>query len=286
MLTDEQKNDAADIVRRAQEPGSPIIAKVAAKYGLTPTALISTLKKQVFPATPIATNEMIAQFLSVADEYDLNPINGKELWAFPAKGTVVPVASVDGWSKMVNSHPMMNGVTYKDTFDESGNIISVECSIYRKDRLHPTVISEYLKECKRDTNMWRQWPVRMLRWKSFITTARQAFSFAIFDQDEYERMVEVGGENRTKRANDTSAAALRDRLLARPVIDATDPVVVKDVVPEKDSAAGEKVSGTKEPPALESKTPDKTSVKAGRAVKKADTSPTKANEPEDTTAIF
>ncbi|EJN6394922.1 recombinase RecT, partial [Salmonella enterica] len=65
------------------------------------------------------------------------------------------------------------------------------CKIYRKDRSHPTVVTEYMDECKRNTQPWQSHPTRMLRHKTLIQCARLAFGFAgIFDQDEAERVIE------------------------------------------------------------------------------------------------
>ncbi len=65
------------------------------------------------------------------------------------------------------------------------------CKIYRKDRKHPTIVTEYMGECKRNTQPWQSHPTRMLRHKTLIQCARLAFGFAgIFDQDEAERVIE------------------------------------------------------------------------------------------------
>jgi hypothetical protein len=57
--------------------------------------------------------------------------------------------------------------------------------IYRKDRTHPTIITEYLEEVKRNTDPWNTSPCRMLRHRAIIQCARVAFSFTgIEDADE------------------------------------------------------------------------------------------------------
>src|SRR6185437_8589215 len=64
--------------------------------------------------------------------------------------------------------------------------------IYRKDRNHPTTVTEYMSECKRTSPAWQSHPKRMLRHKALIQCARLAFGFVgIFDQDEAERIIEV-----------------------------------------------------------------------------------------------
>src|SRR3546814_9231339 len=68
---------------------------------------------------------------------------------------------------------------------------SCTCIIYRKDRAHPTEVTEFMSECKRGTQPWQSHPRRMLRHKATIQCARLAFGFGgIYDQDEAERIVE------------------------------------------------------------------------------------------------
>ncbi|SUO95195.1 RecT family recombinase [Suttonella ornithocola] len=136
----------------------------------------------------------ISAFLAIAAQYNLNPIT-KEIYAFPNRGGIQPIVSIDGWLKIINSHPQFNGMEYRDQVDANGKLISVTCRIYRKDREHPTEMTEYMAECQgpthdRNNNItpWGRWPNRMLRHKATIQAARYAFGFSgIIDPDEAER---------------------------------------------------------------------------------------------------
>ena len=67
----------------------------------------------------------------------------------------------------------------------------VTCKIHRKDRTHPTVVTEYMDECKRQTGPWGTHPRRMLRHKALVQCGRLAFGYAgIHDLDEAERIVD------------------------------------------------------------------------------------------------
>lgn len=167
-----------------------LIASMASQYNMDPKAFANTVKATCMP--PNATNEEFAAFLMVAKDYGLNPIT-REIYAFPKKGGgVQPIVGVDGWLNLVNSHPQCDGVDFKDEFDSKGNLTAVVCSIYRKDRNRPTVVTEYMDECKRPTEPWQKWPKRMLRHKAAIQCARYAFGFAgIIDPDEAERSPEI-----------------------------------------------------------------------------------------------
>ena len=61
--------------------------------------------------------------------------------------------------------------------------------MWRKDRNHPIVVTEYFNECYRNTDPWNLMPRRMLRHKAFKEAARLAFGFAgIVDEDEARDM--------------------------------------------------------------------------------------------------
>ena len=123
----------------------------------------------------------------VAREYKLNPIL-KEIYAFPSQNGVVPIVSIDGWIRIINSHPKYAGCKFKYTGsvkEEGVGDLACTCVIYRTDRKEPIEVQEFYEECYRDTDPWNDMPRRMLRWKSLIQCARVAFGFAgIYDFDE------------------------------------------------------------------------------------------------------
>jgi len=168
-----------------QPESRSLIRSMADQYGMNPVAFKRTIERTIM--SPDATQEELAAFLMVADKYNLNPIT-REIYAFPKKGGgVQPIVGIDGWMNLMNSHPAMDGIHFDDVFD-GGNIVSVTCTVYRKDRSRPTVITEYLNECQRGTDPWKKWPTRMLRHKAAIQCARYAFGFSgIMEPDEYER---------------------------------------------------------------------------------------------------
>ncbi|ECI3890131.1 phage recombination protein Bet [Salmonella enterica subsp. enterica] len=165
---------------------STMAGKLAARLGMDAgTDLMNTLKNTAFKGGNV-TDEQFTALLIVANQYGLNPWT-KEIYAFPDKGGIVPVVGVDGWSRIINEHPQFDGMEFSYDKEEG----ACTCKIYRKDRSHPTVVTEYMDECKRNTQPWQSHPTRMLRHKTLIQCARLAFGFAgIFDQDEAERVIE------------------------------------------------------------------------------------------------
>jgi phage recombination protein Bet len=184
-----------------------LITSMAIRYGLEPGKFYTTLEKTILPAGKQASQEQVAAFLVVANHYQLNPFI-KEIYAFPAQGGgITPIVSVDGWLTLINRQPNLDGIEYQDHIDDTHGLTAITCRIYRKDRSRPTEITEYMKECKRKTSTWDQWPARMLRHKALIQCARQAFGLAgIYDPDEAERIAENGnGGNHQPMAEKTKA---------------------------------------------------------------------------------
>lgn len=168
-----------------------LLAKFAARFGVEPNRMLATLKATAFKGD--VSNEQMMALIIVADQYGLNPWT-KEIYAFPDKGGVVPVVGIDGWSRIINTHPEFDGMEFEAGPDDAAGLPAwIECTIYRKDRAHPIRAREYMTECKRSTGPWGSHPRRMLRHKSMIQCARLAFGFSgIYDQDEAERIVEMG----------------------------------------------------------------------------------------------
>lgn len=166
-----------------------------------PQELVQTLKATAFKGN--ATDAQFNALMIVSTQYGLNPFT-KEIYAFPDKNNgITPVVGVDGWARIINSHPQFDGMEF------AADAESCTCKIYRKDRNHPTTVTEYLEECRRNTQPWNSHPRRMLRHKAMIQAARLAFGFGgIYDEDEAQRI----------QTNETSKEAKadpeQDRLIA------------------------------------------------------------------------
>jgi len=179
--------------------------------------LLAALKATAFKPAKVngqfvaPTEAQIMALLVVSNQYGLNPWL-KEIYAFPDKfGGIVPVVGVDGWSRIINTHPQYDGVEFEQDAD------MCTCTIYRKDRNHPTRITEYMIECRGTQGAWLTHPYRFLRHKALIQCARLAFGFGgIYEQDEAERIMdavdmstgEISAPARPRRASEVAQAAL------------------------------------------------------------------------------
>ena len=176
--------------------GSTALAQVANRLAVSEQELTSIVFNTVMPSGKQVSNEQFVSFMAVANEYKLNPLV-KEIYAFPAKGGgIQPIVSIDGWLKIITNHEQFDGMEHEDILD-NGQLVAIKCSIYRKDAKRPITVTEYMSECKRGTDTWKQWPNRMLRHKATIQAGRYAFGISgIVDPDEAERIKDAASGER------------------------------------------------------------------------------------------
>lgn len=179
------------------------VSKLANLFSLPDDGqLLEVLKATAFKGN--VTDAQMSALLIVASQYGLNPWT-KEVYAFPDKNNgIVPVVGVDGWARIINGNPQFDGMEFKQDDEQC------TCTIYRKDRSRPVAVTEYMSECKRGTGPWQSHPKRMLRHKAMIQCARMAFGYTgIYDQDEAERIVDMGAAQEVRKTAVETAQAAR-----------------------------------------------------------------------------
>lgn len=213
-----------------------LVRVMASRYELNEANFITAVKKACFTGkAENPTNEELMIFLGVAERYHLDPFV-KEITAFRTKsGGIANVVTIDGWIKLIQRHPALDGFEFKDDYgggDDAGRsaLISITCKIFRKDQSHPTTCTEYMIECKKKGDAytpWNQWPRRMLRHKSLIQCARYAFGFSgIIDPEEALRMAPVtqaSGDGGEASKTATEAGSADDLTSPRLADDQTNP---------------------------------------------------------------
>ena len=169
-------------------PKASPLTLLGARFNIDPAKLMEVLRGTVIKPTKdgrVATNEEVAAFVVVANQYGLNPFT-REIHAFsdPQKG-VVPIVGIDGWVHLVNQEPKFDGVAFDERTAEDGAPVSVTCRMSVKGRANPVEVTEHMAECKRNTIPWQTMPRRMLRHKAYIQAARYAFGLSgLYDEDE------------------------------------------------------------------------------------------------------
>lgn len=167
----------------------PAIIELADTYKLSAKAFAFTFRQIAMPQ-PHTEAEFVSCCL-VAKEHQLNPLT-KEIYFMRDKhGRIQAIVGVDGWIKKCNEHPSFDGLEFSDSRDDKGRIVSMTCSIYRKDRSRPTTITEYFSECvqvRDKTGPWQTHPSRQMRTRTLCQCARIAFGFAgIMERDEFDQ---------------------------------------------------------------------------------------------------
>jgi phage recombination protein Bet len=151
----------------------------------------------------------------LAERLALDPLNN-EIYAtevMPASGKkarIVYVVGVDGWSKIINSHPQFDGMKFFESEPGDDELpLYIECTIYRKDRKVATSIREYMYEAHTSQGAWLTHPRRMLRHKAMVQCARACFGLGgVYEPDEAERvstalLSEANGRSNISRAGST-----------------------------------------------------------------------------------
>jgi phage recombination protein Bet len=173
-----------------------LIASMATRYGMDPRKFMDVVLQTCMPAKVTPSQEQFAAFLLMANQLGLNPV-AREIYAAASKrgSGIQIIVGVDGWISLINRHPQMDGVNFSFEWSDKQELLSCTCRIFRKDRSRPIEVTEYFRECVQPTEVWRLWPVRMMRHKTLIQCARVAFGISgVMEPDEYERMVPVGDE--------------------------------------------------------------------------------------------
>jgi phage recombination protein Bet len=155
-----------------------LINALAKQYDMDPAEFYRVIRATVMPRE--ATQEQTAAFLMIAKQYNLSPLL-KEIHAFANRrsGGIVPMISIDGWSTLVNRQPQYDGVEFGYEQDDRNRIVSCTCTMWRKDRSHPTVVTEFLSECfKEGSEAWKTAPARMIRHRAFVQAARLTFGLS------------------------------------------------------------------------------------------------------------
>jgi phage recombination protein Bet len=188
---------AAPSATPTSQPSSPTASPLVVmgeRFQIAPVRLLETLRATVLLSDKSgrpASNEEVAAFCIVANQYQLNPFI-REIYGFVSRGKVVPIVGVDGWVTLVNRHPSYDGVEFGWMEGPKGELVACTCRMWVRGRAHPVEVTEYYAECKRDTDQWRGMPRRMLRHKAYIQAARLAFGLSgIYDEDEGRDQVDV-----------------------------------------------------------------------------------------------
>jgi phage recombination protein Bet len=217
------------------------LATMAGRLSVDPNKLLDTLKATCFKG---ASAEEMLVLVAVSNRYGLDPLT-KQIYAFPSKGGITPVVSVDGWLHILNSQPQFDGIEFLFEDGPDGKPASVTAVVYRKDRTRPTKVTEYFAECYRPTEPWKQFPRRMLRHKAVKEAVRVAFGISgITDEDEARDIAKNAAAFEKVRVEKVTPKIEVVEVKAEPVVEpvavpATETKAIEAEVVSNDTAAEE-----------------------------------------------
>jgi hypothetical protein len=146
------------------------LAKAAGHLGIDEKELKAWVDLQIeVPAKTILT------LLRMMQSLHLDPLSEEIGFTQYDDGHWQVFITIEGCSKLLNQHPQFNGLVFNqaDTLVE-GVPEWVECSIYRRDRIMPITVREYLMEVRSEKEIWQKMPRRMLRHRALQQCVRLA----------------------------------------------------------------------------------------------------------------
>jgi len=155
-----------------------LLAAAIKKIGCTASELTGWLNQ--IPNTPEKVQQNALRLIGkhefdpFADEISVHQYEDGHWQAF---------ITIDGWSKLINSHPAFSGISFTESSELVGGVPTwMGCAIYRNDRVVPIEIKEYLCEIQTEHSIWKDMPRRMLRHRVIAQCARLAFGVSVPEQ--------------------------------------------------------------------------------------------------------
>jgi len=187
--------------RQRKEETAPVIIHddkggVLAEY---PPDLVDTIKSTV---AKDATDEELYMFLSIANQYKLNPFL-KEIWFTKMNGEVAIMTSRDGYRKLAMREPNFRkcqsmavyendefemelimgeivNLTHKFKQNDRGNIVGAYAVLKTTDHDNYVAYMDFREYDKRN-NIWKRYPSAMIR--------------KVAENDVYKRFCDINGLN-------------------------------------------------------------------------------------------
>ena len=179
----------------ASTPPENIVARSVRRSGLSYDSFVRLIIQFALSRLTIWTQADLERLLLTAERLGLDPLSN-EIYAIEKvaladkKAQIIFVVGVDGWTKIINSHPAFDGMKFVESEPGDDELpLYFECTIFRKDRKVATTVREYMYEVHTNQGAWLTHPRRMLRHKAMVQCARICFGLGgVFDPDEAERV--------------------------------------------------------------------------------------------------
>jgi len=219
-----QQSDRPD----TQKPGPTlsVVDRSVLRSGLSYDSFVRLLVHSALSRLTIWTQADLDRLLMLSERLGLDPLNN-EIYATEVtpengkKARIAFVLGVDGWSKIINSHPQFDGMKFVESAPGDDELpIYIECTIFRKDRRVATSIREYMYEAHTGRGAWLTHPRRMLRHKAMVQCARACFGLGgVYEPDEAERLSSslLNEDNRRPHSARASSTRPISRAMGKPL---------------------------------------------------------------------
>jgi phage recombination protein Bet len=132
--------------------------------------VIDTIRQTVCKG---ATDAQLRMFLEVCKRTGLDPFL-KEISFVAERGIIM--ANRDGYLRVANQDPAFDGMETRVERDEWGMPIKAVCTVWRKDRSHPTICEAYYSEYNKQTPVWKQYPSAMIGKVAEVLALKRTFA--------------------------------------------------------------------------------------------------------------
>lgn len=191
-------NECKDSNSALNPDAQDIVARSVRRSGLPYDSFVRLIIQSALSRLSIWSQADLERLLLTAERLSLDPLSN-EIYALEKsaaasqKALIIFVVGVDGWTKIINSHPAFDGMRFVESASGDDELpLYFECTIFRKDRKVATSVREYMYEAHTNQGAWLTHPRRMLRHKAMVQCARLCFGLSgIYDPDEALRIQET-----------------------------------------------------------------------------------------------
>jgi phage recombination protein Bet len=192
-----KKYGSQDSCSQKSQSAPDIVARSVHRSGLPYDSFVRLIIQSALSRLTIWSQADLERLLLTAERLGLDPLSN-EIYALEKtagtgqKSQIIFVVGVDGWTKIINSHPAFDGMKFVESEPGDDELpLYFECTIFRKDRKVATSVREYMYEVHINQGAWLTHPRRMLRHKAMVQCARRCFGLSgIYDPDEALRIQE------------------------------------------------------------------------------------------------
>ena len=204
----------------ASTTAEDIVSRSVRRSGLPYDSFVRLIIQSALSRLTIWTQPDLERLLLTVERLGLDPLSN-EIYALEKaavagkKAQIIFVVGVDGWTKIINSHPAFDGMKFVESEPGDDELpLYFECTIYRKDRKVATTVREYMYEVHTNQGAWLTHPRRMLRHKAMVQCARVCFGLSgICDPDE---ALKVGANHETRNISYSNKATSSSNLAKHP----------------------------------------------------------------------